>query len=272
MRISGRVVSTSAVVLGFLLLSPLIMRAQMRMATAARVHPAFHPVRIVPSATHAMAVPRARINTVAPRRAQPAPTGIFFNQPGDIFGNQFLGGGSGETLQELLDPVPGPGFNYAHVAALDRDLAIKAVIDPETQWRLAVAEQVARATSGFGAGGYYLLDGGGEYVMPSQPAAEQPSQPSQPPEVIVLQEPAQKPSAQAAPAAAPQPQQPIPDVGNFTLVFKNGQKIQAMAFTRSGGRIVYITSDGRRHAIAASELDNAATERVNEDRGTQLTL
>jgi hypothetical protein len=45
-----------------------------------------------------------------------------------------------------------------------------------------------------------------------------------------------------------------------------------MAFTRSGGRIVYITSDGRRHTIAASELDYAATERVNEDRGTQLTL
>ncbi len=272
MRIPGRIGSNGSIAVAFLLLSPLIVRAQLRMAPVAPPHPVVRPVRVAPVTSHAVAVPRARINTVAPRLAQPPPTGRFFNQPAGIFGNQFLSGGSSETLQELLDPVPGPGFDYAHVAALDRDLAIKAVIDPETQWRLAVAEQVARATGGFGVAGYYLLDGGGAYVMPPEAAAEQPAQPSQAPTVVVLQEPAQTPSAQPTPAATGQPHQLIPDVGNFTLVLKNGRKIQAIAFTRSGERFVYITADGQRHTMAASELDSAATERVNEDSGTRLTL
>lgn len=270
MRISGRIIPATSLFFGALLLVPLSLNAQMRAAPMARTQrPAFHSIAVAPSPTHGLAVPRARINTASPAQTSTARMQTFAASDDDI-NNIFLGG-SGETLQELLDPVPSPGFDYAHLAALDRDLAIKAVIDPETEWRLAVAERVLRDSGGLAARGFFLLDGGGEYILPSQPAGEEAPQQSQPPEVIVLQQPAQKAAQESAPAVS-QPAAPVPDVGNFTLVLRNGKKIQAIAFTRSAGRILYISPDGERHSLAAGELDIATTQQVNEDRGTQLTL
>lgn len=270
MKVHGRIVSIASIFLGSFLLLPLAANAQMRMAAPnSGARPVFHPIRVVPSPTHGVAVPRARINTAAP-----APThSRIVTAPAGEFGNT-LGSSSGETLQELLDPVPGLGFDYAHIAALDRDLDIKAVIDPETEWRLAVAERVLRDTGGFSSPGYYLLDGGGTYVMPAEPVSPttEPQQESQQPQIIVLQEPAQKAAEQSTPAVETQPSAPVPDVGNFTLVLRDGKKIQVIAFTRAGDRIVYITSDGARHTVAASDLDAKATERINQDSGTQFTL
>lgn len=270
MKTSGRVVLSAAVLAVLFVFVAVASRAQMaQMRTAPAAPP--HPIAVRPAATHALAVPRARINTAvpAPRSVQPARARVFTARSGDL--DSTFASGSGETLQQLLDPVPGPGFDYSHVAALDRDLAIKAVIDPETQWRLAVAERVLRDTGNIGTSSFYLLDGGAYSEPAEAPSAEQPQE-SQPPEVIVVQQPAQTPAEASAQAAAPQPPAPIPDVGSFTLVLRNGQRIQAIAFTRAGDRIAYITADGERHTIAAGELDSAATERLNQESGKQLTL
>ena len=179
--------------------------------------------------------------------------------------------GSGATLQQLLDPVPPPGFDYQYLSAIDSDLAVKAFIDPVTQLRLAAARRFLRGR-GFGGGGYYLLDGGGYYYPDDSDQAQEPAQqpaPQQQPQVIVLQEaPAQNQSvAQAAPAA---PEPPLPDVGQFVLVLRNGTRIQAVAFTQSNGYIVYITADGSRRTIAMADLDSDTTVRVNQERGTPL--
>jgi hypothetical protein len=273
MRSSGRVVSVTSAVFAFLLFAPLSARAQFRtMGHVASVRPAFHAIHVRPSPTHGVAVGRAHIATAAPRSFPPASTPVA---PANRFSNTF-GAGSGETLQQLLDPVPGLGFDYAHLAAINSDLQIKAVIDPETEWRLAVAERVARATGGFASPGYYFLDGGGTYIVPESPASAQPPQQPQQtrPVVIVLQQPASaaKPAQESAPPAAQQTSAPIPDISNFTLVMHSGKKVQAIACTRVGGQIVYITPDGARHSIAAGELDSAATQRVNQASGTQLRL
>lgn len=273
MRYSSRVVSVASAFFALLLFVPLPARAQFRtMGHVGSVRPAFHAIHVRPSPTHGVATGRARIATAAPRSFRPARTP---HAPANQFSNTF-GAGSGENLQQMLDPVPGLGFDYAHLAAIDSDLQIKAVIDPETEWRLATAERVLRNTGGFSAPGYYLLDGGGGYVVPAEPVAEQtPQQPqTSQPMVIVLQQPAAaaKPAQETAPAAAPQPSAPIPNISNFTLVLQSGEKIQAIAFTRVGDQIVYITADGARHTIAASKLDSAATERINEASGTQLRL
>lgn len=273
MRSSRRVVSVTSAVFALLLLTPLSARAQFRtMGHVVSVRPAFHPIHVHPSPIHGVAVPRAHVATAAPRNFHSASTPVA---PANRFSNTFSAGSS-ETLQQLLDPVPGPGFDYAHLAAIDSDLQIKAVIDPETEWRLAVAERVAPATSGFASSGYYLLDGGGTYVVPESPAsARAPQQPQQTrPVVIVLQQPASaaKPAQESAPPAAQQPSTPIPDISNFTLVMQSGKKVRAIACTRVGGQIVYITPDGARHSIAAGELNSAATQRVNEASGRQLRL
>jgi hypothetical protein len=63
---------------------------------------------------------------------------------------------------------------------------------------------------------------------------------------------------------------PLPDVGQFTLVLRNGSQIQAVAFTRSNDKIVYITVEGSRRTIAVADLDSDATLRVNQERGTPL--
>jgi len=268
MNVPGRVVSVSAVLFALVLLAPISARAQMRMAGGAR--PAMRAARMQPTAVHFARAQRAPAADAAPRHFHPnsfAPPPASF---GSEFGNGY--GGPGETLEQLLDPVPGLGFDYSYLNAINSDLGIKAVIDPRTEWELATAERVARITGGYGyGGGAYLLDGGGDYIVPAEPASDQTQDSQQPqqPMVIVVKEQANQQSADE-PAVAPQPATPLPNVSNFTLVLQNGTKIQAIAFTRVGDKIVYISSDGSRHTISASELDSSATERLNSDSGTQL--
>ncbi len=71
-------------------------------------------------------------------------------------------------------------------------------------------------------------------------------------------------------AADQEAQAPLPDEGEFTLVMTDGTWIQAVAFTHSNDRIVYITTAGSRYTIAANELDSDSTLRVNQERGTPL--
>ena len=95
------------------------------------------------------------------------------------------------------------------------------------------------------------------------------------PQIIVVQAPAaaNQQGAAPAPSAEPQAQQPaLPDVGQFTLVQRDGTKIEAIAFTRKSDSIVYITADGSRRTLAVADLDSAATQRVNQERGTPLNL
>ncbi len=194
--------------------------------------------------------------------------------------NGFVGfGGAPLSVQQLLDPVPGLGFNFSDLAARDQDLDIKAAIDPATQWRLAIAERLLRDSGGFGGfvgTGGYILDGGGVYTVPEDSTGEPAAAtPAPQPQIIVVQAlgAANQQSAASAPPAESQAQQPpLPDVGQFTLVLRNGTKIEAIAFTRESDSIVYITADGSRRTLAVADLDSAATQRVNQERGTPLNL
>ena len=64
----------------------------------------------------------------------------------------------------------------------------------------------------------------------------------------------------------------LPDEGQFTLILRSGQEIEAVAFTRVDDRIVYITTGGGRHTVAVHELDVDATVRLNQERGTPLQI
>ncbi len=158
---------------------------------------------------------------------------------------------------------------------MNQDLAIKALIDPATEWKLALAERLLRDRPSHGSGGFYLLDGGGAYAAPDDSAsddsapAQQSDQPAQQPQVIVVQAP---PPQQAADQPPADDSAPLPDVGEFTLILQNGTQLQAVAFTRVKDRIVYITTDGSRLTFAVTDLDSDATVRVNEERGTPLQL
>ncbi|HEV3482631.1 MAG TPA: hypothetical protein VGR97_09920 [Candidatus Acidoferrales bacterium] len=268
----------AAVVLTALFLGPGVLQAQRQapMTSAqptGRTLPArpANTVRVRPAQAPRVAVARARGHITS---------GIPFND--DDRGNGFVGfGGSPLSVQQLLDPVPGLGFDFSDLAARDRDLDIKAAIDPATQWRLAIAERLLRDNRGFGGfvgTGGFIVDGGGVYSVPEEPTGEPAAAapaPAPQPQIIVVQAPAAANQQAAAPAppAESQAQQPaLPDVGQFTLVLRNGTKIEAVAFTRKSDSIVYITADGSRRTLAVADLDSAATERVNQERGTPLNL
>jgi hypothetical protein len=170
------------------------------------------------------------------------------------------------SLDQLLDPTPGFGFDFEHLNAVNPDLGIKAVIDPITEQRLALAERLLRETPV--APVSFPIFEGQPVVMLEQ----------QPPVIVLQQPPANAPAAsgeaQAAPAPLPAeaPQEPLRDVGAFTLVRRDGTQVSAVAFTIQNDRIVYITSDGLRRSIPIADLDKTATEQLNNDRGTPLQL
>src|SRR5271167_1789774 len=82
---------------------------------------------------------------------------------GSSFGANTFGSSSDSlSVQQLLDPFPSYGFDFAHLTAIDRDLGMKAFIDPATQVRIAEAERRRRRIPRAG-NGFVLLDGGGAY-------------------------------------------------------------------------------------------------------------
>ena len=84
----------------------------------------------------------------------------------------------------------------------------------------------------------------------------------------------QSASDQTDPAAASERESaaPIPDVGSFTLVTRSGNLLDAVAFTRSSDRLIYITPDGGRRTLAFRDLDVDETQRLNTERGTPITI
>jgi hypothetical protein len=82
-----------------------------------------------------------------------------------------------------------------------------------------------------------------------------------------------QPSDQELSASAePGPAVPLRDVGSFTLVTRQGNLLDAVAFTRSSDRLVYITPDGGRRTLAFRDLDIDETQRLNTERGTPITI
>jgi hypothetical protein len=178
----------------------------------------------------------------------------------------------------------GPGLAFApqsSFAGANDDFLLKAAIDPATQWRIATAERLFRLNPPLVSGiAYFWPPYGYGYGYPvppeesnAQPALEQAPVSGQQQPIIIVQGSGQGNSArteQQAPVTAPEA--PLPDVGQFTLVLRNGKKIDAIAFTKLNGKIIYVTPDGSRRTLSTGDLDPDATNQVNEERGTPLQL
>lgn len=176
--------------------------------------------------------------------------------------------GDGGTVQDLFGfPVPGLGFDYTHLAAVNSGLDVRALIDPVTQHEIALALRIRGA--GVGAAPFFSPFGGSPVVIESpMVAAQQQDPPAQQP-IIVVAPPAPQPAAQAQPAAR---EEPLPDPGEFVLVQRDGRLLFAVAFTSDPGRVVYITKEGLRRSIPVDQLDVDASLRMNEERGTSISL
>ncbi len=199
---------------------------------------------------------------------------------------------SGITLQDLTGQVPGLGFDYEHLAAISGNLAEKALIDPVTMEELALAERFNRGGVGGSAyllGGYGYGYAGGDAPVdngdPSgdpQDAQAQPAvaAPQPPPQIIILQQPA-GPSGSAGQSyggadgrteAAQAKAAPLPEASDFLLVLKSGVMVSAVAFTRQGDELIYVTKEGNRRTMSVATIDSDATSKINAARGTSLKL
>jgi hypothetical protein len=267
-----------AIALGFLTVAPSAVRAQRTgMPPASSPRPA-----LVPASS---AVPAHRVPSGS---ADPAQTSTSVSARSTSVGGHRrtnprradAGLSSSAALQNLLNITPNSGFDYEFVNSINSDLAAKALIDPVTQLEIAQAARLLKATGG-GLSGTYILGGGGYYVPPESgpesgdqpPAAEDPDAqqaPAPQPQIIIVQQSPQQ-NAEGG-GDAEDPAAPVPDEGQFTLVLHSGKQIQAVAFTHTNDKIVYITPDGGRASIASGDLDADATVRVNEERGTFLQL
>ena len=87
-----------------------------------------------------------------------------------------------------------------------------------------------------------------------------------------LREQPQQVANEAAQDAGSGAVSPLPDVGSFTLVTRGGYRLDAVAFTRSNDRLVYITPDGGRRTIAMRDLDVDSTQRLNQELGTPIEI
>lgn len=164
-------------------------------------------------------------------------------------------------------PAPGLGFDFVHLAAINRGASVRAFIDPLTQSELALARAIRRETPGF-VSAFPTFFGENPPIMLE-------------PTVVVVQQPAPAPAEAAEKArpadsdtrsVAPPPVEPVRDAGDFVLVRRDAGLLFAVAFTTGTDRLTYVTHEGVRRTVALADLDFDATERINEERGTQLQL
>jgi hypothetical protein len=150
---------------------------------------------------------------------------------------------------ELLQEFPNDGLDFEYPNAME-DLGC------------AIGEPLA------------YLEARGEDIDSDEESqqSEATREPETEPQIVILEP---SPSSGAEPtklAQTPEPEPPLPDEGQFVLVLRDGSRLEAAAFSRSEGLLVYITAEGTRHVIPLSALDLRATLRVNDERGTPLQL
>ncbi len=218
------------------------------------------------------------------------PNGTVVNPAG-----QFVSGTpvvtSGNSVERLLTgdfPVPGLGFDFTHHAAINRNLATRALIDPVTQHRLALERQIRRETPVAVAPAFpVVVNSIVVNVVPQPPVVIiQEPEPQSNREYIdqagyyegdapAGRRPAPRGRPEAGDAAAPRFfYEPPPQREGDDLVFirRDGTLVSVVAFTARDDRIIYITRDGHRRTLALADLDLAATRDINEARGSLLRL
>ena len=163
--------------------------------------------------------------------------------------------------------VPGLGFDYVHLAAVGGHPNVR--VSRGDRDRNGFITPIFTGIVPF----YSSIDDEYSYGEPQQPSVVVVQQP---PQTIVVQSPPQQdPAAQPpapAPAAGAAPAAPLPDLGEFVFLRRDGRAMFAVAFTTANDRLTYVTREGVRRSFPMSELDKDATLQMNEANGTTLVL
>ncbi len=157
-------------------------------------------------------------------------------------------------------PVPGLGFDMAHLAATRGPEAVGA-------------GRHRRQQPVF----FPLIDGG--FFLPSSPGVvEEAAAPEAPEDGNAETEVAERPRRARLMQAAPAP--PRIEEGSaaprqteeFVFVRRDGTVFFAVAYAWENGVLRYVTSEGLRRSVARETLDLNATQQFNEQRGLNFRL
>jgi hypothetical protein len=156
--------------------------------------------------------------------------------------------------------VPGLGFDFEHLAAIERPFRDRFGRQHKGLFFAPLFFDALPL--------YYPYDSEApDYYAEAeqQPQFLNPPQPQ--PNVTAPAETAPRESA------APQtPPPPPPELGQLILVRGDGQVLLAVAFTVRNGQLTYITSEGIRRSFPVSELDKDATRQMNDANGTSVSI
>jgi hypothetical protein len=187
--------------------------------------------------------PGSRQGAPPPGTAAPNPASRnLLNVPALAGNNLYLG-----NFLNSNNNVPGLGFDYPHLAAINPGPA-----------RFRQAPYI-------GYGGAFYSAPLGFYDSEPAPADDAVAPTASQPQAIVEPEETQEPAPEDD-----NPSAPLPDVGNFILITKDGTQITAGAFYHQGLDVIYITPSGARRSVPFSDLDMDATVLINQERGTDL--
>jgi hypothetical protein len=168
----------------------------------------------------------------------------------------------GMTEENTADfvPVPGLGFDMAHLAATRGPEAVGA-------------GRHRHQTPVF----FPILDGG--FFLPSSPGVvEEAVAPEAPPaenaETEIVETPRHTRVIQPAPAPPPvEEARAVPrQTEEFVFVRRDGTLFFAVGYAWENGTLRYVTSEGLRRSVARETLDLNATQQFNEQRGLNFRL
>ena len=233
------------------------VNAQGRMAMPAASRPVAAAPRAVPHTGqtvvfHTMPAARVAVRTAAPRlRASAAPVGRISRRHA---GMRRVGVSEATTTDFI--PVPGLGFDMAHLAATRGPEAVGA-------GRHRRLQQVFLP---FIDGGFFPL---GQTVIVEEAAPQEEkedSEAAEAPRRARVLEPA--PTALRVEEASA-----VPRVAEeFIFVRRDGTVFFAVAYAWENGTLRYVTSEGLRRTVTRETLDLNATQQFNEQRGLNFRL
>jgi hypothetical protein len=193
--------------------------------------------------------------------------------PSGRFSSDFA---SDENLTSFhgISGVPGLGFDFPHLAAINGGWRFNSEQFGHHGHR--VRESFVPIFFGGYAYAYDDLSSDQQDQQDDQLNVQQ-SQP-QPQNPLIQQSVPDQQGADAgadrgnlsASVSEPQADVPIPDVGNFIFVRRDGRVLFASVFSVVGSQLQYVSPEGIRRTLAMSDVDTDATQQMNEARGTTV--
>jgi len=172
--------------------------------------------------------------------------------------------------------VPGLGFDFQHLAAIENPLRRRAGFARGRNGFFPFVPLFFDALpldySAYGYGYPYNDPYGNGYSSTPYGVPDYYTQLAQQPQFMIPQ-PGATATAESAPsAAASTPAPPPPELGQLILVRRDGKVLLAVAFTVRNGDLTYVTTDGTRRSFPVKELDKEATRQMNDANGTSVSL